>query len=270
MKESTLLKSKMKIEKKNTLLSKFCKKDRLEVVFSFAILLLLWQIIALKINNDIYLPTIGQVYLSMKEIIQTDRFQLDVLYSIGRCVLSFLFALLLAIILGIISYISRLFRNFLKPINSLAKSIPTMVLVVLSLIWFDKDNTPFIVGFAIVFPILYDSVLGSIMRIDKQLLEMAKLYRISMKDKILKIYFPIIKFQLISILVSTFSLALKVVIAGEVHGQPTYGMGTMIQVEKINFNTSGIFAWVIIIILISALLDISQNLLLRRTFIWRR
>ncbi len=119
-------------------------------------------------------------------------------------------------------------------------------------------------------PILYDAVLGAMLNIDKKLLEMSEVYKIKMNDKILKLYLPSIKYSLMPILISTFSLALKVVIAGEVYGQPTYGIGTMIQVEKINFNTSGIFAWIVIILLISIILDIFQKVLLRRTFIWKR
>ncbi|MCC0669871.1 MULTISPECIES: ABC transporter permease subunit [unclassified Clostridioides] len=261
MKQYTLLKNK-KIKEQFI--------DKLEVTLSCVILLFLWQIIALKINNDIFLPTINQVFDSIKEIVLNSNFYIDILYSIGRCFFSFLFALIFAIILSIIAYLSRIFRNLLKPINALARSIPTMILVVLALIWFEKDSTPFIVGFAIVFPILYDSVLGAILNIDKNLLEMASVYKIRFIDKVLKIYLLAIKFQIISILVSTFSLSLKVAIAGEVYSQPTYGIGTMIQTEKINFNTSGIFAWIIIIVLISAILQVAQKFLSRRAFLWKR
>ncbi|MER3123682.1 hypothetical protein ABQG71_21320, partial [Bacillus altitudinis] len=90
------------------------------------------------------------------------------------------------------------------------------------------------------------------------------------KDKIIKIYLPSIKFRLATIIVSTMSLGLKVVIAGEVYGQPDYGIGSMIQLEKVNFNTPGIFAWLIIVIIISGTLEILQRLILRRTFIWKR
>ncbi len=103
-----------------------------------------------KIDNDIFLPTVGQVFNSIKEIILNSSFYIDILYSIGRCFLVFT-GYVFAIILSIVSYLNRFFRNLLKPINALARSIPTMILVVLALIWFEKDSTPFIVGFAIVF-----------------------------------------------------------------------------------------------------------------------
>ena len=104
----------------------------------------------------------------------------------------------------------------------------------------------------------------------KNILEMADLYKISRKDKILNIYLPSIKFSLISILSSTISLGFKIVIAGEVYGQPLYGIGAMIQSEKVNFNTTAIFAWIIIIVIISSLLNLMEKIMLRRVFIWRR
>lgn len=248
----------------------FQDKNKIQVALSCVILLFLWQIISVKLNNDIYLPTLGQVFISIKEIIFEERFILDILSTLFRCIISFLIALVTAFILGIISYSFDIFKNFLIPIISLARSIPNMVLIVLTLIWFNKDISPYIVVFIIVFPILYDTVLGSINNIDKGILEMVKLYKISKKDKIFKIYLPSIKFSLISILSSTISLGFKIVIAGEIYGQPLYGIGTIIQSEKVNFNTTAIFAWIIIILIISISLNIIERILLRRTFAWKR
>lgn len=245
-------------------------KNKIQIALSCVILLFLWQIVALKINNDIYLPTLGQVFFSIKEIILDNRFILNVFSSISRCVLSFIMALVVAFLLGIISYSFNIFKNFLTPIISLARSIPNMVLIVLTLIWFNKESAPYIVVFIMVFPVLYDAVLGSMKNIDKGILEMADLYNIGRKDKILTIYLPSIKFSLISILSSTISLGFKIVIAGEVYGQPLYGIGAMIQSEKVNFNTTAIFAWIIIIVVISSILNFVEKLLLRRAFTWRR
>ena len=121
-----------------------------------------------------------------------------------------------------------------------------------------------------VFPVLYDCIQGSMKSIDKGILEMADLYKLGQKNKILKIYLPAIKFSLISILSSTISLGFKIVIAGEVYGQPLYGIGAMIQSEKVNFNTTAIFAWIIIIVVISFILNQFEKLLVRRSFIWKR
>ena len=258
MKESTLQENKLN------------RKDNLEVTLSRVAFLITWQVVALIINNDIYIPTIGQTISSLIEIANEDRFYSDDLLSIGRTIISFIVAFLLALILGLGAYSFRIVKNFLKPINALLQSIPNLVLIVLALIWFNKDNTPYIVGFTVVFPILYDSVLGAMRGIDKGIIEMANIYNISIREKILKIYMPSIIFRLVPIMISTFSLAFKVVIAGEVHGQPKYGIGTMIQIEKNNFNTPGVFAWLIVILIISLVLELIKKFVLRRTFVWKR
>ena len=141
------------------------------------------------INNNIYIPTIGQTLNSLKEIVSDNRFFLDVSSSIIRTIVSFLVAFLSALILGLLAYTFRTIRNFLKPINALVQSIPNMVLIVLALIWFNKNNAPYIVGFTVVFPILYDSILGAITGIDKSIIEMANIYKINIVDKIYYISF---------------------------------------------------------------------------------
>jgi len=247
----------------------FSWKSKKQELISCIILLILWEIVAIKINNEIYLPRIEKIVVSMGEIFKEVDFFRNIFSSLFRSIISFTAAMFLAVILGVLSLLYPLFKNFLKPINAIGKTIPTMVLVVLALVWFDKENTPFIVGFAIVFPILYEGVLNSLKKVDKNLVEMCQIYKVSTKEKIKKIYIPVIKFYVTGILMSTFSLAFKVVIAGEVHGQPKFGMGSAIQIEKVNFNTTGIFAWIIIIALLSILFDKMNKLLVKRVYRWK-
>lgn len=253
-----------------TLLKNKLGKNIVEVVLSCTILLFLWECIALFINNEIYIPTLGQVFKSLNNLILETGFFINIFMTIKRTIVSILISLFIAMLIGVSGYISRVIRNFFRPINMIIQSVPMMILVVLALIWFDKDNAPYIVGVLVVFPILYENILGALSSIDKTLLEMSNVYKLDLKDKIIKIYLPSIKFRLATIIVSTMSLGLKVVIAGEVYGQPDYGIGSMIQLEKVNFNTPGIFAWLIIVIIIFGALEILQKLILRRTFIWKR
>ena len=230
--------------------------------------IILWEIVAVLIDNDIYLPKIECILRETLKLIKDKNFYLYISSSFARTVISYIAALILAIFLGILSCVYPFFKYILEPINSLIKTIPTLVLVVLALVWFDKDKAPFIVGFAIIFPILYEGVRNNIYKIDGKILEMCSIYEVSTYDKIMKIYIPTIKFYIINILVSTLSLTFKVVIAGEVHGQPKYGIGSQIQLEKVNFNTTGIFAWILIIILISLIFEVISRELNKVTYRW--
>ena len=115
MKEFTLYKNNLKNNIKSV--RNILRGDKLEVTLSCVILLFLWQIIALLIKNDIYLPTVGNTLQSLTDIISQERFYLDVFFSIGRSLSSFLISLLLAIIMGVLACINRVVRNFFKPLN---------------------------------------------------------------------------------------------------------------------------------------------------------
>ncbi|MBP1888836.1 NitT/TauT family transport system permease protein [Clostridium moniliforme] len=245
-------------------------KSKFEILIGGFILLLLWQVIALKINNDIYLPKLQEVLTSLFQIVKEKDFLLIVFSSFYRTIISFGVALVFAIIMGVLSSLYPLINNLLKPLNSIGKTIPTLVLVVLALIWVDKDNAPFIVGIAIVFPILYDGILNTLTKNDKKLEEMMKIYEVPTLEKVKKVYVPNIIFYILKILVPTISLAFKVVIAGEVHGQPKYGIGASVQLAKMNFDTPTIFAWIVIIAIISLLFELVNKILTKKYYRWQK
>lgn len=244
-------------------------KNRRQSLIACLVLLILWEIVAVKINNNIYLPRIEEVLVSMKDIIWSPDFVQNILSSLYRTLVSFTIALLFAITLGVLSKQYPLFKNFISPLNAIGKTIPTMVLVVLALIWFDKDKAPFVVGFAIVFPILYEGIINSLNGIDKKIIEMCEIYKVSTVEKVKKIYIPVIFFYIVNIIISTFSLAFKVVVAGEVHGQPKYGIGSAIQLSKMNFDTTSIFGWIILIAIISIFFELINKIIVNRINKWR-
>ena len=245
-------------------------KSKFEILIGGFILLLVWQVIAVKVNNDIYLPKLQEVLTSLFQIVKEKDFLLIVFSSFYRTIISFGVALIFAIIMGVLSSLYPLINNLLKPLNSIGKTIPTLVLVVLALIWVDKDNAPFIVGIAIVFPILYDGILNTLTKNDKKLEEMMKIYEVPTLEKVKKVYVPNIIFYILKILVPTISLAFKVVIAGEVHGQPKYGIGSSVQLAKMNFDTPTIFAWIVIIAIISLLFELVNKILTKKYYRWQK
>lgn len=245
-------------------------KSKICILISSIFFLGVWQSIAVIINNDIYLPKIQQIISEIFRIINKNDFNIILTSSLYRSILCYILAIILAIVFGVLTYVYPFFKFLLAPLNSFAKTIPTMVLVVLALVWFNKDKAAFIVGFAIVFPILYEGIVGSLNSIDKKIIDMMDIYEVSFIDKLKNVYSPVIKFHLANIFVSTFSLAFKVVIAGEVHGQPKYGIGSAIQLEKINFNTSGIFAWIVIIAVLSLMFEIINKLFKTKIYRWKK
>ncbi|MGG7324513.1 ABC transporter permease [Clostridium baratii] len=243
--------------------------NKIQIILGGILLLVIWQLVACKINNDIYIPKLQEVYNSLVQIVTGKDFVKTVLSSFYRSLVSFSVALLLATIIGVLSSLYPFINNLLKPLNSIGKTIPTLVLVVLALIWFNKNSAPFVVGTSIVFPILYDGIVNTLTKKDRKIEEMLEIYEVPIKKRISKVYIPNIIFYILKVLVPSLSLAFKVVIAGEVHGQPKYGIGTAVQLEKMNFNTPGIFAWIVIIAIISILFELLNRILTGKYYRWQ-
>ena len=244
-------------------------KNKKYITGSIVVLIILWALISLKVNNEIIIPSIGSTVKSLVEII-TDR---DFLFVIGATVLrilaSFLISLITAVILAVTASFSKLLYNFMLPILAFLKSVPTMGIIVLALIWLSSDNAPVLIGFIVVFPILYESVISGITGVDIKILDMASSYKVKRAVVIKDIYLPSILMGINKVINSAFGLNFKVVIAAEVLGQPKYSIGSKLQLEKMYLNTPGVFAWIIIIVIIIICFELLIKLLNKKTYRWK-
>lgn len=229
-------------------------KDKEYSLLSKVILIGLWALLSSLIDKEVILPSIKSTILSLIDIVRHPSFFSIIFHSIIRSIIGFVISLVLAIVLGIISSGSKFVYNLMLPIMNFLGSVPTMAIIILALIWLNSELVPMFVGFLMVFPILYETVLKGILNVDKNIMEMAKLYKVDRLTIIRDIYIPGIFINLSSVLTSAININLKMVVAGEVLSQPKLGIGSNLQMEKMYLNTSGVFAWIIIILLISKLL----------------
>ncbi|AYE34335.1 ABC transporter permease [Clostridium septicum] len=245
-------------------------KDNKYMFISIIILLILWQMGAVAVNNQLLFPSLDRITDELHRIILNKDFINLIFASLLRCLISFIISIILAIILGTLSYINKFIYNFLYPIFSVIKSIPTMAFIVLALIWISKDYAPIMIGGLISIPIYYEVVLNSLLGIDENIIEMCEVYRVKNKDIIISIYLPTIIFGLINVFSSSLSLIFKVVISGEIYSQPKYGIGAIIQMEKMQLNTVAVIAWIIIISIITILFDKVIKKLSSRCIKWNK
>lgn len=237
-------------------MTQYSLKNKRYLTISIFILILVWQTAAIIVDNRLLLPSFFNVLSDIYTIIFSNNFIILIFSSIFRCIESFILSLAIAIMLSIFSYLNKFIYNFLYVIIIFLKSIPTMAFIVIVLIWTSKEFAPIIIGIVISFPIFYDVILNSLLDIDKDLLQVFNIYRIEIIDKIITLIIPVILIAIKKVINSTLSLIFKVVISGEVYSQPQYGIGTIIQFEKMQLNTSRIIAWMIIITGIVFLFDL--------------
>lgn len=230
-------------------------KTRNYQAISIIALLVIWTIFAYIVNSPIKIPSPYLTFTEFIRIITDDKFVLQVANTMYRVLVSYLLAFSLGIGLGILGGYSKAIYYLLNPIMLLLKSMPTMAVILLSLIWLGREISPILVCFLIAFPIIYIATVNAIRNIDKNLLDMAYIYKFSNKKILKHLYIPSIHSSLVSIAPTSFSLALKVCIAAEVLSQPKYAIGTSFQMEKVALNTAGVLAWAFVAIILAGLFE---------------
>ncbi len=221
--------------------------------FFLAVWLLLWQLLSLRLGEVLLLPSPLSVAKRLTELSLTLGFWSSVLFSFGRIAGGFLLGLLLGAIGAAGSARFWAMREFLAPAMALIKASPVASFTILLLIWVPSRNLSAVITLLMVLPIIYTNLLAGISATDPQLLEMAELFGVGRAGKLRCIYLS----QLLPFLRSACALSLglcwKAGVAAEVIGIPAGSIGERLYQAKIFLDTPDLFAWTVVIVLMSLL-----------------
>lgn len=217
--------------------------------------LLIWQAVTILIHNSILLAGPIDVGVELWKQLQTFDFYKTILLSLLRITSGFFLGLFVGIVLGMIAYFRPIVEELLSPIYSLLKSIPIASFVVLLLIWIGSKNLAVFVAFLVVFPNVYSHTIAGLRSTDKKLLEVAEVFQMNIWRKLLYLYVPAMLVFLISCIEVSIGMSFKSGVAAEVIGIPEFSFGEKLYMAKIHLNTAGAFAWTIVVILASFLME---------------
>jgi NitT/TauT family transport system permease protein len=232
--------------------------------------LIIWEGVALYIDNSLLFPRVSEIFLSLKNLVASGDFILILWNTLSRFFISIVFSLILAIIFSVASYRYEVISFLLFPFIIFLRAVPTIAIIIVVLIWSSVERVPIVVGMLILFPILYESILGGIKNVDKNLLKMSKVFKVPTKRVVRDIYIPSIYYSISSNIPSYIGLTFKVIIAGEVLSQESLSIGGEIFINKIYLESSNIFAWIIVVIVLNYFLEKGLKTINNRVCRWKK
>lgn len=227
------------------------KKQLLRRAGAILFALALWQFAAMALNQKMLLVSPVQVLRRLSTIWLEQDFWGTIWFSFRRIVLGFFLGFGLGTVLAVAAGRLPLLELMLWPFVVAIKSIPVASFVIISLIWLSASELSIFISFLMVFPVIYSNVLEGIHSTDRQMLEMAELYHLPFHKRLLYIHMPQLKPFLLSACSVSLGLSWKSGVAAEVIGIPSGSMGEKLYEAKVYFATSDLFAWTVIIVLIS-------------------
>ncbi|WP_028307100.1 ABC transporter permease [Desulfitibacter alkalitolerans] len=231
------------------------EKELLYTILSVIILLILWKIASIIVDKEILIPSPETTLNETIKIIKSPDFILAVINTLKRALTGFILALGVGISLGMMGGFSKSIYYLLRPLVLISKAVPTMAMILLAIIWLESEKAPILVGFVVIFPVIYENTVQGIRNVDVKLVEMMNIYNVNKIDRLKDLYLPSIRSYLYGGMSATMGLNLKIVIAAEVLSQPRISMGTGLLIEKAYLNTAGVFAWALITIFLAGLLE---------------
>lgn len=226
-------------------------KKGAELIGAALFWLLLWIWAYRQVGQDLLLASPAQVGRKLLELLG-DRSSWEAIgLSLGRMVFAFSVGVIAGCVLAVLTSAIRPLDVLLRPALAAIRATPVASFIILALVWLRSDRVPVFTGILMVLPILWANVTEGIAATDRNLLEMGRVFGFGRWKTFWKIYLPSVRGTLVAASVASIGLCWKAMIAAEVLGVPRGAIGTRLYNAKIYLETDALFAWTLLIILLS-------------------
>jgi len=155
-------------------------------------LALAWElVVAWGWSNGRLVPPPSKVFAAILELARSGELSRHVLATLGRVAAGFGLGVVAGTLLGAISGYWGLARRLLDPTVQALRAIPSIAWVPLFILWLGIFETSKValIGVGVFFPV-YLGVMGAIMSVDRKIVEVGRIFRLSGATMIRRILLP--------------------------------------------------------------------------------
>ena len=216
--------------------------------------LAVWQAAAVLLPKLLFAGPVPTVR-SLLSLLRNSEFWFSIAHSLGKIASGFLLAFSTGCLLAIACRRMPVLRMLLGPLIQVMKSLPVACFIVVALIWVRSEWISVLTAFFVVFPAVYINLGEGLQQTDQGMLEMAQLFHLTPAKRLRAVWLPACLPYLLSACRVSVGMALKAGVAGEIIGLPRWSIGEQLYLSKLYLNTADLFAWSLVIILLSLALE---------------
>ena len=231
------------------------KKKAIYLSFSVLIWLCVWQYAAGSLDKSVLLPYPKAVFRRFISLLSDPAVAPVWRTSLVHIALGFALALLAGVVLAIACRFGDFLSALLLPPLKLVKTVPVVSFIILLLLWVNPASISIVISFLIVLPVVFENVSRGIRETPESMLAMAKVYRIPWIRRLRALYIPNAVPYATAAVSTGLSLCWKAGIAAEIIGLSKDSIGRQLYDAKLYLDTESLFAWTVLILLISVLME---------------
>lgn len=231
------------------------KNTRVLHIFIILFWLLVWQVAATLIGASVLVVSPWQTLVRLTQLAGSQLFWSSIFMSMQRIMLGFFLALFFGVLLAIFSAKWKIVHLLFLPLVNVMNAIPIASFVIIALLAFSSRNLPVFVAFVTVAPIIFHNTHKGILSTEPLILEMAKVFRLSLWKRGFYIYFKSTAPFVLSAASVGIGFAWKSGIAAELIGIVQGTIGASLHQARVFLMTADVFAWTVTIVLLSYVME---------------
>ena len=231
-------------------------KNAIVCVLAVGVLLAVWAIAYWCVGNEFVVPSVVDCVRAFCKLFISSAFYKSFFATLLRVVFAVSLAVVFAVSLAVIAYLFPYFAKFMTPIIATVRCVPVLAVLLILLVFLGAGVAPVVVAVLTLFPMLYTAFLGALAGVDKELLEMSRVYQVPLKKQIKNLYLPAIARVGAREGITAFSLGVKLVVSAEVLAQTAKSLGGQMQEAKAYLDMPYLFALVISVVVVGLLIEL--------------
>ena len=226
----------------------------LQRVLLFGSIGLVWWYASRNTPSFIF-PSPAKVFAAIGDLLQSATFGHDVGATTSRVFSGFLIAAVAGTVAGLVLGSNRRLADFFEPVLAVLNTISSAIWAIFAIIWFGiSDATTVFVVFMTAFPLVLTNVWQGTTAVDRQYIDLARSFRMSQSQILLKIYLPSILPYFFSGARLAFGFGWRVSLVAETLGSSD-GIGYRLRQAADLVQSDKVFAWTLLLVALMLVLE---------------
>ena len=231
------------------------KKKHLQTALIALIYFAVWEAASLLVGKELLLPSPLSTFGRLFSLLTKGDSWLYAGLTLLRIMSGYLLGVAGGVLLAIFTARSRFAEALLSPLRAIIKASPVTSFILLALLWLTSDMVPLFISLLMALPIVWTTTAEAILQTDVRLVEMGRIFGLSRWQIVKKIYIPSALPQFLAACTTALGFAWKSGVAAEIIALPKQSIGYRLYESKLRIETVDLFAWTLLIVGLSMLLE---------------
>ena len=231
------------------------KRKILQTALIALIYIAVWEAVSLLVGKELLLPSPLSTLSRLAVLLTQGETWLYAGLTLLRIMTGYVIGVLLGVLLAVLTARSKFAEALLSPLRAIVKASPVTSFILLALLWLSSDMVPLVISVLMVVPMVWTATAEAILQTDPRLVEMGQLFGLTRWQIVKKIYVPSVLPQFLAACTTSLGFAWKSGVAAEIIALPKQSIGYMLYQSKLRIETPDLFAWTLMIVALSMLLE---------------